>query len=131
LTIGRFVAAALLLAATSPLASSAYAQDTPAIDGQTFQGTVTGYASGSDGGGVGSTTATGTATHWGTVAADWRLYPPGTRLQIEGFPNDVFTVEDSGSSVRGNVIDIWFPDLATAVAFGTKSLRVTVLGQSP
>ena len=76
-------------------------------------------------------TATGTATHWGTVAADWRLYPPGTRLQIEGFPNDVFTVEDSGGAVRGNVIDIWFPDLASAVAFGTKSLRVTVLPPLP
>jgi len=76
-------------------------------------------------------TATGIATHWGTVAADWRLYPPGTRLQIEGFPNDVFTVEVSGGAVRGTVFDIWFPDLATAVAFGTKSLRVTVLAPSP
>ena len=74
---------------------------------------------------------TGNATHWGTVAADWRLYPPGTRLQIEGFPNDVFTVEDSGGGVRGNMFDVWFPDLATAVAFGTKTLRVTVLAPSP
>ena len=73
-------------------------------------------------------TASGVQTHWGTVAADWRLYPLGTKLQIEGFPNDIFTVEDSGSAVRGNVFDVWFPDLASAVAFGTKSLRVTVLG---
>jgi len=129
LTISRLVAA--VLAATGLFASTAYAQDAPASDGQTIQATVTGYASGSDGGGVGSTTASGTGTHWGIVAADWRLYPPGTRLQIEGFPNDVFTVEDSGSAVRGNVFDIWFPDLATAVAFGTKSLHVTVLAASP
>ena len=116
-----------MLTATSLLASTAHAQE----DGQTLLATVTGYATGSDGGAVGATTATGTATHWGTVAADWRLYPPGTRLQIEGFPNDVFTVEDSGGSVRGNVFDIWFPDQATAEAFGTKSLHVTVLAPSP
>jgi 3D (Asp-Asp-Asp) domain-containing protein len=127
LQISRLVAA--VLTATSLLVSSASAQEAPA--GEVIQAIVTGYASGGDGGGIGSVTATGVTTHWGTVAADWRLYPPGTRLQIEGFPNDVFTVEDSGGAVRGNVFDIWFPDLATAVAFGTKSLRVTVLAPSP
>jgi 3D (Asp-Asp-Asp) domain-containing protein len=86
-----------------------------------------GYANGADGGAVGDMTASGVHTHWGTVAADWRLYPPGTRLQIEGFPDDVFTVEDTGGGVRGNIIDVWFPELAAAVAFGTRSLRVTVL----
>jgi 3D (Asp-Asp-Asp) domain-containing protein len=129
LTISRLVAA--VVTASSLFALPAYADDAPAGEGQTIQAIVTGYAIGSDGGAVGGTTATGTATHWGTLAADWRLYPPGTRLQIEGFPNDVFTVEDSGGAVRGNVFDIWFPDLATAVAFGTKSLRVTVLAPSP
>lgn len=75
-------------------------------------------------------TATGTQAHWGTIAADWRLYPPGTRVQIEGFPNDVFVVEDSGGAVHGNAFDIWFPDFATASAFGTKSLHVTILSAS-
>jgi len=130
LTISRLVVAAVVTA-TALLVSSVYAQEAPAGVGETIQATVTGYAIGSDGGAVGGTTATGISTHWGTVAADWRLYPPGTRLQIEGFPNDIFTVEDSGGSVRGNVFDIWFPDLATAVAFGTKSLRVTVLPPAP
>ena len=91
---------------------------------------MTGYAAGADGGNVGSMTATGTLAHWGTIAADWRLYPPGTRVQIEGFPNDVFVVEDSGGAVKGNVFDIWFPDLPTAAAFGTKSLRVTIVGSN-
>ena len=91
------------------------------------QASVTAYATGGDGGAVGSVTASGVPVHWGTVAADWRLYPPGTRLQIEGFPDDVFVVEDSGGAVRGNIIDIWFPDLASAEAFGMKTLRVTVL----
>jgi 3D (Asp-Asp-Asp) domain-containing protein len=72
-------------------------------------------------------TASGVRTHWGTVAADWHVYPLGTRLQIEGFPNVIFVVEDTGGGVRGNIFDVWFPDLSTAVAFGTKSLKVTVL----
>jgi 3D (Asp-Asp-Asp) domain-containing protein len=127
---------AAVLAATSMLVSTAFAQDAPATNPESdaapagsrvIQATVTGYATGSDGGAIGSMTATGTVTHWGTVAADWRRYPPGTRLQIEGFPDDVFTVEDSGGSVRENIIDVWFPDLPAAVAFGTKTLRVTIL----
>ncbi len=116
------------------LVPDAYAQEVPPSSADApvtiVQAMVTGYAVGADGGNVGSMTALGTEAHWGTVAADWRLYPSGTRLQIEGFPSDVFTVEDSGSAVRGNIFDIWFPDLATAAAFGTKSLRVTVLGAS-
>jgi 3D (Asp-Asp-Asp) domain-containing protein len=124
LKLSRLVAAALT-ASSVLVVSTAFAQEVgaPAADRQTMQAMVTGY--------VGGMTASGVATHWGTVAADWRLYPPGTRLQIEGFPDDVFTVEDSGSAVRGNVFDVWFPDLATAVAFGTKSLQVTVLVASP
>jgi len=103
------------------------ALDSAAVPSKVVQATVTGYANGADGGAVSSVTASGARTHWGTVAADWRVYPLGTRLQIEGFPNMVFTVEDTGGGVRGNIFDIWFPDLSTAVAFGTKSLKVTVL----
>jgi 3D (Asp-Asp-Asp) domain-containing protein len=101
--------------------------DSPVIPIRVVQATVTGYANGADGGAVGSTTASGLRTHWGTVAADWRVYPFGTRLQIEGFPNVIFVVEDTGGAVRGNSFDIWFPDQATAVAFGTRSLKVTVV----
>jgi 3D (Asp-Asp-Asp) domain-containing protein len=92
-----------------------------------FMATVTGYANGADGGAVGTTTATGTRTRWGTVAADWRLFPPGTRLQIEGFGDDVFVVEDTGSGVRGQLIDVWFPDVETAQAFGTQKRLVAIL----
>ncbi len=101
--------------------------DNAAIPVKVVLATVTGYANGADGGAVGSMTASGVRTHWGTVAADWRVYPLGTRLQIEGFPNVIFIVEDTGGGVRGNIFDIWFPELSSAVAFGTKSLKVTVL----
>jgi 3D (Asp-Asp-Asp) domain-containing protein len=92
-----------------------------------LQARVTGYANGSDGGAVGFITASGTHTQWGTVAADWRLFPLGTRLQIEGFDGVTFTVEDTGSGVRGLLFDVWFPDVPTAQAFGTQRRKVTVL----
>jgi 3D (Asp-Asp-Asp) domain-containing protein len=145
--ISRSVAA--VLTATSLLVPPAYAQDgpgtatrpetpvtrppeTPSTSGslvplKVVEGKVTGYATGGDGGVISDMTASGVHTHWGTVAADWRVYPLGTRLQIEGFPNDIFTVEDTGGGVVGDVFDVWFPDLPAARAFGTRSLRVTVL----
>lgn len=99
----------------------------PTSSGQVVSAVIVGYADGGDGGAVGSTTASGTRTHWGTVAADIRLYPFGTRLTIAGFEDTVFTVEDTGSAVRGNIFDVWFPDLATAERFGTQRRQVTIL----
>ncbi|HEV7663149.1 MAG TPA: 3D domain-containing protein [Chloroflexota bacterium] len=109
-------------------APAAQAEEAPAwSDALVIDGVVTAYATGGDGGAVGAMTASGVRTRWGTVAADWRLYPPGTKLKIDAFPDDVFTVEDSGGAVKGNIFDIWFPDLPTAEAFGTRHLKVTVL----
>ncbi len=87
---------------------------------------VTGYAPGA--GASSSHTASGTTTHWGTVAADTRLYPFGTRLRIQGMGDMVFTVEDTGSAVRGNVFDVWFPDAASARGIGPGTHQVTILG---
>jgi 3D (Asp-Asp-Asp) domain-containing protein len=115
--------AAMLIAAPA-----AQAQEAPtASDSAPIEAIVVGYATGGDGGTVGAITASGVHTHWGTVAADWRLYPLGTRLHIEGFPDDVFVVEDTGGGLKGHIFDIWFPDLATAEAFGTRHVSVTVL----
>ena len=87
---------------------------------------VTGYALGA--GAVSTHTASGTTTHWGTVAADIRLYPFGTRLRIEGLGDTVFVVEDTGSAVRGNVFDVWYPDADSARQVGATIRQVTILG---
>jgi LysM repeat protein/3D (Asp-Asp-Asp) domain-containing protein len=97
----------------------------PAAD-RVITARVTGYALGA--GAVGTRTASGTTTHWGTVAADTRLYPFGTRLRIEGLDDTVFVVEDTGSAVRGNVFDVWFPDAASARRVGARMRQVTILG---
>jgi 3D (Asp-Asp-Asp) domain-containing protein len=89
-----------------------------------FEASVTGYVNGPGGRGI---TASGHPTHWGTVAADPRHLPMGTRITIEGFGDTVFVVEDTGSAVVGNAIDVWFPDLASAARLGRQQRRVTVL----
>jgi 3D (Asp-Asp-Asp) domain-containing protein len=90
-----------------------------------ISGMVTGYAPGA--GAASSHTASGTTARWGTVAADTRLYPFGTRVRIEGLGEGVFVVEDTGSAVRGNAFDVWFPDASSARAIGTRARRVTIL----
>ncbi len=87
---------------------------------------VTGYATGA--GAVSTRTASGTTVHWGTVAADTHIYPFGTRLRIEGLGDTVFVVEDTGSAVRGNVFDVWFPDAESARSLGARTHQVTILG---
>jgi 3D (Asp-Asp-Asp) domain-containing protein len=48
-------------------------------------------------------------------------------VKIEGYGDMVFTVEDTGSAVRGNIFDIWFPDAASARRLGATTRQVTVL----
>jgi 3D (Asp-Asp-Asp) domain-containing protein len=116
------------LAATHEADSGAF-QESPSLPhgSRTLTAKVTAYATGGEGGRIGATTASGTRTQWGTVAADVRLFPFGTRLTIQGFEDTVFVVEDTGSAVRGEVFDIWFPDLPSAVTFGTQTRQVTIL----
>lgn len=128
MVIRQFVAA--VGAALVVVAPPAFAQEAPAptdVVAAPVDAVVTGYATGGDGGAVGAVTASGTRVHWGTAAADWRVYPLGTRLKVEGFPDDVFVVEDTGGGLKGQIVDIWFPDLAQAEAFGTHHAKVTVL----
>jgi 3D (Asp-Asp-Asp) domain-containing protein len=126
MVIPQFVAA--FGAALVLVAPPAFAQEAPTpsdVVAASVDAIVTGYATGGDGGAVGALTASGSRVHWGTVATDWRVYPLGTRLKIEGFPDDIFVVEDTGGGLKGQIVDIWFPDLATAEAFGTHHGKVT------
>lgn len=67
-------------------------------------------------------TASGTTpTEGRTIAADTSILPFGTKVVIGGV---VYTVEDRGSGVNGNHIDIFFATHAKALAFGRKSMKV-------
>lgn len=68
-------------------------------------------------------TASGKSVRWGYVAADKKLFKFGTKLSIEGFTGH-FTVEDTGSAIKGRKLDIWFPSHQEAKEFGRKNLKV-------
>lgn len=56
-----------------------------------------------------------------TVSADLSRYPLGTKLKVNG---TVYTVEDKGSSVNGNILDIFYSTHEEAVAKGTYNAEV-------
>ena len=67
-------------------------------------------------------TASGTTPTQGrTIAADTSILPFGTQVVIDGI---VYTVEDRGSGIVGNHIDIFFATHEDATAYGSKSVTV-------
>jgi 3D (Asp-Asp-Asp) domain-containing protein len=71
-------------------------------------------------------TASGTiATQGRTIAMDKR-FPFGTLVKIEGF-NEVFRVEDRGSKIKGNRIDLYFENVEDAVKFGKQKRKIYVI----
>ncbi len=76
-------------------------------------------------------TAMGGAVRRGIVAADPRILPLGSRIQIDaGSYSGTYTVADTGGAVRGRVLDIWVSSCSEAVRFGRKSITVSRLGKN-
>ena len=69
-------------------------------------------------------TATGLPVGWGVVAVDPAVIPLGTRMTVPGYGEAV--AADTGSAVRGNTIDLWFPTLAQARAWGRRAVTITL-----
>lgn len=63
-----------------------------------------------------------TANH--TISADLNLFPLGTKLRIGDI---IYTVEDKGSSVNGNILDIYYDTHQDALDRGTYSAEVFVV----
>lgn len=70
------------------------------------------------------TTSTGIPTGWGVVAVDPAVIPLGTRMSIPGYGDGV--AADTGSAVRGAMIDLWFPRCWQALAWGRRTLTITL-----
>lgn len=84
--------------------------------------TITAYCGCKKCSGGSNKTASGTTpTEGRTIAADTSILPYGTQVVIDGI---VYTVEDCGSGVRGNHIDIFFATHEKAKAFGRKTVKV-------
>lgn len=88
------------------------------------------YTNGAGGVPKDSRTATGTKTHWGTVAVDPKVIPLGSALKIEGF-DDEFVAEDTGGGIKGFKVDIWMPTLDKARIHGVQDRKVTVVREGP
>jgi 3D (Asp-Asp-Asp) domain-containing protein len=58
------------------------------------------------------------------VAVDPSVIPLGTRLTIPGYGAGI--AADTGSAVRGSTIDLWFPTLAQALAWGKRTVTITL-----
>jgi len=69
-------------------------------------------------------TATGLPVGFGIVAVDPTVIPLGTRMTIPGYGEGV--AADVGSSIRGATIDLWFPTIAQAYAWGRRTVTITL-----
>jgi 3D (Asp-Asp-Asp) domain-containing protein/septal ring factor EnvC (AmiA/AmiB activator) len=85
--------------------------------GGTMTVVATGYA-------MSGRTATGAPTGWGVVAVDPGVIPLGTRMTIPGYGSGV--AADTGSAIQGAMIDLWFPTVAQARAWGRRTVTITL-----
>lgn len=72
-------------------------------------------------------TATGGSVRRGIVAADPRVLPLGTRINLNaGTYSGSYVVADTGGAVKGKKLDIWVPSCTEARRFGRRSVGVNV-----
>ena len=69
-------------------------------------------------------TASGLPVGPGVVAVDPSVIPLGTRMHVPGYGDAV--AADTGSAVQGAVIDLWFPTVAKAQAWGRRTVVITL-----
>jgi 3D (Asp-Asp-Asp) domain-containing protein len=111
--IDAFQQQALAVEAASRQVSSAPLTIAPG--GRTMTVVATGYA-------MHGNTATGAPAGWGVVAVDPGVIPLGTRMTIPGYGSGV--AADTGSAIQGAAIDLWFPTLAQARAWGRRTVTI-------
>ncbi len=71
-------------------------------------------------------TASGLPVGVGVIAVDPNVIPLGTRVFVPGYGPAV--AADVGSAIRGNIIDLWMPSTAQALAWGRRSVTITIYG---
>jgi 3D (Asp-Asp-Asp) domain-containing protein len=78
----------------------------------------------------GETTASGVAVRSGVLAADPRVLPQGSIVQLDGLPErfqGIYTVLDTGPMVKGRHVDVYMWSCHEALAFGRRTVKVTIL----
>lgn len=59
------------------------------------------------------------------IAVDPSVIPLGTKVYVEGYGHAV--AGDTGSAIKGNKIDVFFPTKAEAYRWGVKKVKITIL----
>jgi 3D (Asp-Asp-Asp) domain-containing protein len=113
----QVVAKAQAVQSQTASASSSVAAPSVADGTRTLTVTATGYS-------LPGRTATGLPVGPGIVAVDPAVIPLGTRMSIPGYGEGV--AADTGSAVQGMTIDLWFPTLADALAWGRRTVTITL-----
>jgi 3D (Asp-Asp-Asp) domain-containing protein len=85
----------------------------------------------------GQTTASGVGVTTGIAAADKRLLPEGSVIEIDGVPGrpdslpdryrGIYTVMDTGPMITGRHIDLYLWSCTEALSFGKRDAVITVL----
>ncbi|MBE0416166.1 MAG: G5 domain-containing protein [Coriobacteriia bacterium] len=99
------------------------AESEPPRGGTRLTVTSTGYSSQDPG--VSGRTATGAVAAHGVIAVDPSVIPLGTRVYIPGYGNAV--AADTGGAITGNKIDLCFDTRAEALAWGRRTVTITIL----
>jgi 3D (Asp-Asp-Asp) domain-containing protein len=73
--------------------------------------------------------SSGLGVRRGTIAADPRVLPYGTRVYLTGGGSydGEYLVTDAGTAIKGNKIDVWVPTIHEARRFGRRNVKLTVL----
>jgi 3D (Asp-Asp-Asp) domain-containing protein len=71
-------------------------------------------------------TASGLPVGVGVIAVDPTVIPLGTRVFIPGYGPAV--AADVGTAIKGNIIDLWMPSTAQALAWGRRTVTITIYG---
>jgi 3D (Asp-Asp-Asp) domain-containing protein len=58
------------------------------------------------------------------VAVDPSVIPLGTHMTVPGYGEAV--AADTGSAIKGAIIDLWFPTVEQARAWGRRSVTISL-----
>ena len=72
--------------------------------------------------------ASGLGVRQGTIAADPKVLPYGTRVRLDAGPyTGEYLVTDAGTAIKGRRIDVWLPTYREACHFGRRNVKLSVL----
>jgi resuscitation-promoting factor RpfB len=63
--------------------------------------------------------------HMKVIAVDPRIIPLGSKVYVEGYGYAI--AADTGSSIRGYKIDVFFPEKSSALRWGAKRVKIKII----